>query len=444
MRVRILSLFLLVALPVASAPAESRRITLSEAVDLALRDNALLKIARLKVRETDAKRRAARTDYFPKLSNESQLWHTLNRQEVVIPAGALGVYSGVGLIPKSPIRIEQGGDNLFLTGTTLGQPLTQLLKIRQGHRIAQLDEALASNDLKKAENEIALKVHEIYFAVLISQRQRRALELQVAAAEEKLRDSQRAVQTGNALEVAEIGSRANLLERRHALLALENQISDLTVEFNDMLGLPLDTEVDLVTPPPADASPASIEECMKIALAESPEVRAAQQTVEKARSAVIAARTDYIPELSLFAEHIYQSGVPLLAKNNGILGLKMTWNIFDFGKRGDVVDERKALFGQAEENLRRLRNRVLVDVEKGYRKVDRSRRMVEVAGEALVLRREAERLSSDQLETGVAVLAAYKENAAALAKAEADALAAQLGFQLAQAELERTMGRTAR
>ena len=183
---------------------------------------------------------------------------------------------------------------------------------------------------------------------------------------------------------------------------------------------------------------------MKIALAESTEVRAAQQTVEKARSGVTAARTDYIPELSLFAEHIYQNGVPLLTRNNGILGLKMTWNIFDFGKRGDVVDERKALLGQAEENLRRLRNRVLVDVEKGYRKVERSRRMMKVAAEALVLRREAERLSSDQLETGVVVLAAHKENAAALAKAEADALAAQLGFQLAQAELERTMGRMAR
>jgi outer membrane protein TolC len=442
LRISILAFLLAVAALGASHAA--RRLTLTEAVDLALRDNPLLKIARLKVRENSQRSLAVRADSFPRLTNEANLWQTLNRQQVTIPAGIFGQFPEQALLPPSPIRIEQGGNSLLFTSTTLGQPLTQLIKLHHGRRIAALDTDLAATDVRRAEHEIALKVHELYFALLIAQQQRRAAEALVAAAEERLEDSRRAVEAGTLLEVAAIGSRASLLEKRHARLALDNQLADLAVEFNDLLGLAPDTALELVPPPPLDAADASPQEYLETALAASTEVRAAQQTLEKARSAVRAAKADYLPELSVFGQHIYQSGVPFLARNNGIIGLRMNWNVFDFGKRADVVGERNAQLAQAEENLRRQRARVRVEVEKAWRKVERARQMNDVAREALALRREQERLNRDQHEAGVNVLAAYREASAALAKAEADALAADLNYRLARAELERTVGRLPR
>jgi outer membrane protein TolC len=65
-----------------------------------------------------------------------------------------------------------------------------------------------------------------------------------------------------------------------------------------------------------------------------------------------------------------------------------------------------------------------------------------VATEALELRRESGRLSAEQVKAGVTVMSNQLSSEAALAKAEADLLAANLGYRLAEAELLRAMGRT--
>jgi outer membrane protein TolC len=441
--------FLSVLMPFALAGALAgqttvRRMTIEEAVGAALENNSYLKIARAKVREHEKKAAAARTDFFPQLTTDANYMRLTEPQHIEIPRGAFGVYKDIGPVPGSSLFLIQGANQLFYSTSTLAQPLTQMIKIRQGHQIARLDAGIAASDLRKAENEVAVRVHEAFFALLIAQCQKRAAELDVAAAEEKLRDARKAVDSGNTLPVTATGARAALLAARHAKLSLENQISDVTLEFNDLVGLPLETELELVAPDPPAGSTLVREECLKTALASSEEIRAAEQTVAKARRAIAAARADYIPEIGAYGQYLYQDGVPFVSKNNGVFGLKMTWKVFDFGKRNNVMGERRALLAQAEENLRRLKNRTTVEVEKSYRKLLRSKEMIDVAREALELRRESERLSSEQVKAGVSVLSGQLSAQAVLAKAEADLLAAGLGYRLAEAELQRAMGHTPR
>jgi outer membrane protein TolC len=437
--------FLFVLIPVALAGQTTvRRMTLEQAVASALENNSYLKIARAKVREHEKRAAAARTDFFPQLTTDANYMHLAEPQHIEIPRGAFGVFKDIGPVPMSSLALIQGANQFFYSTTTLAQPLTQMIKIRQGHQIARLETGIAASDLRKAENEIAVRVHEAYFGLLIAQRQKRAAELEVTAAEEKLREARKAVDSGNTLPVTATGARAALLAARHAKLSLENQISDISVEFNDLVGLPLETDLELVPPDPPAASALTREECLKTALESSEEIRSAAQTVSKARRAVAAARADFIPEIGAYGQYLYQNGAPFVAKNNGIFGVKMTWKVFDFGKRNDVIGERRALLEQAEENLRRLKNRTTVEVEKSYRKLQRSKEMIEVATEALELRRESGRLSAEQVKAGVTVMSNQLSSEAALAKAEADLLAANLGYRLAEAELLRAMGRTPR
>jgi len=437
--------FLFVLIPVALAgQTPVRRMTLEQAVASALENNSYLKIARAKVREHEKRAAAARTDFFPQLTTDANYMHLAEPQHIEIPRGAFGVFKDIGPVPMSSLALIQGSNQFFYSTTTLAQPLTQMIKIRQGHQIARLETGIAASDLRKAENEIAVRVHEAYFGLLIAQRQKRAAELEVTAAEEKLREARKAVDSGNTLPVTATGARAALLAARHAKLSLENQISDISVEFNDLVGLPLETDLELVPPDPPAASALTREECLKTALESSEEIRSAAQAVSTARRAVAAARADFIPEIGAYGQYLYQNGAPFVAKNNGIFGVKMTWKVFDFGKRNDVIGERRALLEQAEENLRRLKNRTTVEVEKSYRKLQRSKEMIEVATEALELRREAGRLSAEQVKAGVTVMSNQLSSEAALAKAEADLLAANLGYRLAEAELLRAMGRTPR
>ena len=431
-----LAVVLLLA-PVANA--EQRHISLDEAVDLAVKNNSVVKLAALKLQESEAKQSQAKSYYFPQVSNESSWYNIVEKQRLVLPAGSLGSVPVIGSIPPTPATIYQGGRSLLLSQTTVTQPLTQLLKIREGNAVAQADTAIAKTQIDRAQVEVAAKAKELYYTLLALQAHRRAAQAAVVAAEERLKEGRDAAETGTALEVRAMQAQAGLLESRQSILTLEIQIEDAVVEFNELIGLPLDTELVLA---PVDKSPAvpSLEATLQEAAARSPELQAAKQTVEKARHATSAAKADRIPEFGLFAQYIYQNGVPFLASNNGVVGFRVNYNLFDWGKRNGVVREREAQLAQAEEEMHRLERRVQIDVEKAFRRVRRVTDLAEVAREALNVRREALRIAKDQLDLGLSSRAVYEEaNAAALA-ADADLTAAQCQIAAAVTDLDRLRG----
>jgi outer membrane protein TolC len=161
-----------------------------------------------------------------------------------------------------------------------------------------------------------------------------------------------------------------------------------------------------------------------------------------ARRSVKAAQADYIPDVTAFVQHVYQSGAPCLVHNNGVAGFKLEWNAFGFCKRRHTVSAQQAAVDEAEENLEHVRNRVAIEVNKSYRKLERAKQMIEVAREALALRQESERLSAERVKAGVLLPASYKESQAAVAGGEADTLQAELNYRLATAELDRAIGRS--
>jgi len=287
-------------------------------------------------------------------------------------------------------------------------------------------------------------VHQAYFGLLAASKQVGAMQAQIVAAQETLREAGEAVRAGNTLEVAVIGGRASLLKSRQSLLAAEDLVSDLNAEMDDLLGLPLDTELELADVGTSPTDHLTREQYLAAALNHNPELQAAKETLSKARSALMAARYEYIPNVGAFARETYQSGVPFLTHNFGTFGVQMTWNLFDWGKRKGVVGERAAQVTQAEENLRRITDRITVDIGKAYRKLERTQLMVDVAREALALRREGDRISGDQLKAGLTSSAKNAEAVAATRSAEVDELQARLSQELALAEIARIAGSAGR
>jgi outer membrane protein TolC len=420
---------------------EVRHLTLTEAVHLAISQNRALKIARLKVTENEQKKAGQRSGYFPSLKNESNILHVTELQNISIPAGAFGMAGG-STVPSQNTLLPQGQKTFYASGTQLSQPITQLIRIRDRNRIAAADVAISRDDLKKAENEVALQVHSLYYGILIARLQKQAAEQQARFADANLRESEDNVRNGSALQVAAIQGRATVLESRQSVLTADLQLADLTTELNDLLGLPLDTQLDLDAAVAADFDQRPREEYIQTAWSQNPQIKVAEDTVEKARAAVGAAKSEYIPDVTAYARQSYQDGVPLLVRNFGTFGINMTWEVFDFGKRRAGVREREAQLAQAEENLRRLKEEAAVSIERTYNKMERTRSLVQVATQVVKLRQESERLAQNQLTQGVVLVSERRQSTAATYKAQADFLQANLGYLLAWAELQEAAGIT--
>jgi outer membrane protein TolC len=385
----------------------------------------------------------ARADYYPRLTADGYVSRLVNPSEITIPAGSFGTIEPIGRVPVTDTVLPQGLNGLVFANTTVGQPLTQLLKIRAANAIAAAERHLAEANLAKAEQEIRYAVCQVYYGTLVLQRQRDAAQASVRARQAVLRDAESAVASGQALEGTVMGARAQLLQEEYTVLEAENQIADLGAELAMLIGAPLGTEFQLAEPlNEAKLAPLSV--YLSTALDGHPEVRAAQATVEKAESAIRAARYEFVPDVSAFARYTYQNGVPFLPSNNAAVGVQATWNIFDWGKRRSAVTQRELQLEQAKLNVQRIRERLGVDIDKAYRKATRAKRLMEVAEQALAAARENDRTVSNQVRVGFVTESKGAEAQAALSTAEFKATQSRIGYELAIAELDRIAGVLAR
>jgi outer membrane protein TolC len=419
---------------------QERRLTLQEAIDLAKRQNHTLKATAYAVAAEQQKKHAAESNYFPHITNESNVLHVTDLQRVEVPAGAFGQIPGGSLIPSANVFLTQGTKNFESSGTMLAQPLTQLIKIHQANKIAAAELKGSQAFLAKVSNDLVYRVQELYYRVLATQMQRQAAELQITSDNENVNESTQQVKNGSLLQVELVQSRAKLLETKQVLLAYDSQISDLTTELNDLLGLPLGTRLVLDPDVNVSLQVPSREEAVTTALDGNPEVRKALQELAKARAAHAAAKAEYIPDVTAFARHSYQNGVPFVDRNFGTFGIHLTYDVFDAGKRKALVRERRDEVSEAEENLQRVKDAVEVRIAAIYNRLETTRAMVEVQKEYFAARQESARLTEDQFHQGI-VLASQRDATRAQAmKARAGLLDASLAYLLTRDDLTRTLG----
>src|SRR5271165_6898186 len=309
-----------------------RQISLDEAVQLALKHNHVVRISQFKVEEKQHTKDLARSAYFPVLRNDSNLAQLTDTQFIGIPAGSLG-FAGGTPIPSSTAILTQGGKTLVTSGTGLTQPLSDLWKIRPANEVAAADLNATRDRAHQTENTVALKVHQLYYLILIAQVHREAAQAKIQASDALQQERFEQVKYGSTLEEEGIESRAQFLEAKQDLLTTDLALSDLTMQLNDAIGLPLKTQLSL-DPTLVDLPDiCALEDCIKATRKSHPEIVAARAEVEKASAAGRLARADYIPDISGFARYSYQNNVPFLARNFGSFGVQFTYDLFDGGRR---------------------------------------------------------------------------------------------------------------
>jgi outer membrane protein TolC len=420
----------------------SRHLTLQEAVQLALKHNHVVRIAGLRVEEMQHAKEKAKSAYFPTIKNESRIFTVTDTQFIQIAAGSLGTVAGTP-IPASSVVLNQGGKDFVTSGTGLVQPLTQLFtRVKPSNDAASAELGATRADAQETENEVALKVHQLYYRVLITQLHHSATEARIKAAEDLQNERTQQVKYGSALDEDVIESRAQALQAKQELLTTELQLSDLTMQLDDVTGLPLTTQLELDPSVPGVHDTCEREECIKVALQSHPEIVAAREELRKASAAVQLAKADYVPDITAFARYSYASNVPFLAHNFGSFGAELTYDLFDGGRRRAAVRESDAQVAEAKENLARVTEDVELRLQVAYNKLQRTREMVQVSEELHALRAESSRVYAQQLQKGE-VLQSQAQNAVAQEfDAKTSLLQSQLDYIQARDEVTQAMGLT--
>ncbi len=419
-----------------------RHIALPEAVQLALKHNHDIRIAGYTVEEKEHAKQVAKSAYYPTIRNDSLFSHVTTTEFFQLRAGELGTVGGTP-IPAANKIINQGGVNVTTSGTQITQPLTNLLKVRRENDLAQAELRASREKAELTRNDVALSVHQIYYAILISQAHRNATEARIKASEALQQERIEQVKFGSALEQESIESRAQLLQAKQEILATDFQLTDLKLKLNDLIGLPLATPLDLDPGVPEFQDTCQRKDCVTAAIASHPEILAAHADVQKAEAAIGLAKTDlWVPDVEAFARYSYQDNVPFLflAHNFGTFGVHFGYDLFDGGKKHALLREHQAQLSQANENLAKLTDAVELSVETAYNKLERTREMLKVSEEVLALRAESNRVRQQELLQGAALNSQADTAAAQEFDAKALLLQSQMDYLQAHDELLDAMG----
>jgi outer membrane protein len=323
------------------------------------------------------------------------------------------------------------------------QPLTTLLKIKPVNDMAEAELKASRETARLTVNNIALEVRQVYYTILVAQSRRNAVEARITASQTLQRERSDQVKFGSSLEQDVLESRAQLLQAKHELLTTDLQLSDLTLKLNDLMGLPLNTVLDL-DPAVADVhETCRRHECVSAATASHPEIIRARYEVEKAEAAIRLAKADItIPDIEVFGRYSYQDNVPFLARSFGTFGVQLHYDLFDGGRKRATLGERGAQLSRAKENLARLEDQVTLAVETAYNKLERTQQMMTVSEEVVALRVESNRVQQQELMRGAVLISQADTATAQEYDAKTLLIQSQLNYVQAKDELLHAMGRT--
>ncbi len=399
------------------APAAGRPlfITLQEAQERAVVASKTADLAKLNATAARYHRQAAQADYFPKISSTFANLH-FNKfmgQEIAVRDRTVGV----------PLMSKD--QSLF--AVTAAQPVTPLFQVRQVVRIARADERIAQARADAAALAVKSGVQNAYFAVLIAQRQQVVADAKIKTLERQIRLASTAAPS---LAGGLTRRGVELAEAEKALLSANTRVTELSGELSVLIGLPMETPLELAAPPPLEEVDLS-GEAPSADIERNLEVLEARETVEKARAARSLAKLNYIPEIAGLWGYSYQTALPLLPRDFSFVGFLATWNVFDFGKRERTISERSTQLRMAETNLELVRSKVAAGTKKASLDLQRTRRILQLT----------RKVASMYQTVPAAFLEGDLDAKAAQAQAEAEMFQADFDFRLAYTDLMRIINR---
>lgn len=225
-------LFLLISLITINLFAQSITIDLNTAIQLALKNNNDIKIARLTKQQADERvSEAWGSAIFPSINGFVDYKRALKRGEITIET------------PFFTGSFPQGTENTLSIGASLEQPLftgAVFLAVR----LARLYAEIAEKSVFASESEVAVNVSKAYYSVLLSREVLNLYELTLDLAENNLKDSESLFKAGLISEYDLVRSKVQV---KNLIPQLEEAKNSVTLSENLLkLVTGLDMETELV------------------------------------------------------------------------------------------------------------------------------------------------------------------------------------------------------
>ena len=415
-------------------------LTLDEAVRIASGTNRDIQISKLEIVKAQETVAQAKTNYLPKLDANVLAGAPLQPLNFRVPAGSFGSYPNIGPIPATDSNIHSPVRFGAFVNASAAQPLTQLFKVNLAVQQARLGIDLAKEGVRARSQETVRQVKEAYYLVAELQAQVASARTAVQALGELSTLTAQRLAQETVLQSDSLTVKAKLKQQRYQLLTAEDALEIQKQNLNRLLGRDLRTPFSAEMLPFGELVEWDLESARKQALEQRPELREAKLQTKVAELDVRREHAKYIPDVSLQVSYLGFQNVNFLPQNAGTVGFQVQWQPFDWGYKKHRISELKATTEQKASAEKDAEQRVLVDVEEKFRKLEEGRMLLDAQTEQRGAEQAKLREVTDRYNQKAALLADLMQQQAAVSDAEAQYQQALAGFWTARANFEKAIG----
>lgn len=347
------------ALPVAAA----ERITLAQALDLALARNADLEQQRAGLDRAAGVRKQTLQGILPTLSASTGYLRSDSALLEAVPV----------FDPQAPPQLQPGFVDLRpveaqVAAVQIVQPLVNL-EAWQARTQSGLRQNAAGHALARGRQELVFQVMSQYYGITAMQLRAQAERRARAAAERALSRAESMFEQGLVPPADVLSARAQVTDVEAQLAQTEGGIISGKAQLRRLIGLDVPTDLVLVDAIPEPA-PVVVEPDVGSAeiahlVARRQDLQARQESLKAAQAGVDLAQAAYFPRLNAVGRYQWLKGYESIrgTQRGWVLGVSLDWTFFAGGSLAGAVDVARADAREAEAQLQSLRRQADAEVE---------------------------------------------------------------------------------
>ena len=212
--------------------------------------------------------------------------------------------------------------------------------------------------------------------------------------------------------------------------------------MNNLIGLPIDTKINIQDELKYTKYDLSLAECMDLAMTNRPDGVAAAKAIEQAKASVKAAQAGNLPQLSAYASYTVDGDDAFNndAAEKSEVGVKASWNLFDNNVTKAQVRQAEAALAKAQENAQYVNEGIQLEVHQAYLNLLSAEKNIQTTSVAVNQASEDYTIAQVRYTAGVGTNIDVMDAAVALTTAKTNYVQALYDYNVSKAQLDKAMG----
>ena len=400
--------------------AQGEVLTVSQAIEVALRTNPATRVTAASRDLADAQILEARNGRKP-LLQASETFTASNNPVFVF--GSL-LEQGRFTAKNFDLNSLNHPDALanFRSAITLRVPIFDQRQTETRVTQARIKRDQAELQTDQVEQRLRFEVIRNYYGLLLAQARLNVADDAVKTAEADLKRARDMFETGLTVQSDLLAAEVQLSEFRRQKIQANSELITARAALNTVLGLPLDSPQQLSGQLDGrDFIIESIDVLSSQALQRRPDYQSAILSTRASTAQIRGARGEWLPRLDSFVTAGISSRYLAGGSSDYAVGASVTFNVFDAG-RSARMDQARATESMVKAESEQLANQIRFEVVRAYQQYISARERLAVVAQVEAQATETLRIVQDRYHAGLTTITELLRAETALVRARTDAL----------------------